>query len=222
MRRLCRLATEVALLATLALGCGSSGEDGVVLRFMGFGPNETSATVCVRSQGDTSTTANASFLNEEAADIHLNAYTVHYNDASVGLGDITASITGNPTLIGGRCRTLLTKCAVSADCVMSGETEPCDHTVTTVEGIVLVDPSAQTHVNPKVYGQATSLTVTFTGVDDAHHTFQVPAGYALIFNDSIDCGDTTGPTPVVSPVATATATATATETPTPTTTPGVS
>ena len=81
MRRLCRLATGSALLATLALGCGSSAEDSAVLRFISFDGNGivqqdavtgTSAVVCVSDFAGpvTPTTVNANFVNEEAADIH--------------------------------------------------------------------------------------------------------------------------------------------------------
>jgi hypothetical protein len=242
------MVTEVALLATLALGCGSSGEDTLVLRFVGFNADNisqedivlpTSAVVCVPNpnrpadmlRSFTPTTINAIFTNEEQANIHLNTYTVHFNDPTVGLADVTASLTGNPTLIGGRCSSTGAACAVDTDCISTSGTsnsttmETCDHTDSTAEGIVLVDLTAKAHVNPAIFGQTTSLTVTFIGADDAHRTFEVPAGYAVVFNDRFDCGTSTGPTPAESAVATPTPTPTPTPTlptPTPTTTPGVS
>ncbi len=237
MRRLCRLVTGVSLLATLALGCGSSQEDGIVMRFITFAPSDstqndtvtaTSAEVCVNNPNLpinlratlTPTSVNAIFVNEEQANIHLLSYTVHFNDPSIGLADVTASISGNPTLIGGMCSTGLISCAVDADCLTVGGTtgsgtgggETCDHAETTVDGIVLVDVSAKSHVNPKLFGQATSLTVTFVGADDANRTFEVNAGYAIVFSDDVRCGRATNPTAVTTPAATATALPTATPT----------
>jgi hypothetical protein len=231
MRRLCRLVTGAGLLVTLALGCGSSGEDGLVLRFVGFDASgisqddtvtATSAVVCVNNpnlpplltRDLTPTLINAIFINEEAADIHLNSYKVHFNDPSSGVADVTASITSNPNLPGGRCSSGNKTCAVDADCLTSGgssgsgtESATCDHSESTVEGIVLVDETAKAHVNPEIYGQTTTLSVTFVGEDDANRTFEVTAGYAVVFSDALRCGSGE-PTPGVTPAATATATAT--------------
>ena len=231
MRRLCRLVTGIALLTTLALGCGSSAEDSAVLRFISFdntgivqqdAVTPTSAVVCVNNLAGpvTPTSINAIFLNEESADIQLLSYTVHFNDPSSGLADVTASVSGNPDLVGGECSTGFTRCAVDADCLASGggstsggTTANCVHTETTVNGIILVDFAAKQHVNPAIYGQTTSLTVTFNGVDDAHNSLQVAAGYAVVFSNRIDCGSAVGGQ---TPVATATATATTTVPSTPT------
>jgi len=222
MWRLCKAVTGAAVLTTLALGCGSTGEDNLVMRFIGFNADgitqedtasPTSADVdvvqdvcSVSEQGVptfepfTATTINAVFRNEEAANIHLKTYTVHFNDPNSGVADVTASLVGNPDLLGGRCSSSGTQCAVSTDCVSVGgggggtgaQEDTCTHTDSTVDGIVLVDFAAKEHVNPEIFGQATSLTVTFVGKDDANRTFEVTAGYVVIFGDFNNCATTTG------------------------------
>ena len=243
MRRLCRLATGAGLVAMLALGCGSSAEDAAVMRFVGFDASDisqpdtvtaTSAEVCVNNpnlSGDLTqlppTLINAIFVNEEEANIHLESYTVHFNDSSSGVADVTADIPGNPDLPGGICTDGFTHCAVAADCAASsssggggssGGTTTCDHTQTVVGGLVLIDSEIKAHVNPKLYGQTLSLTLTFAGKDDANRTFVVEAGYAVVFSDSLDCGSIS----VLTPTSTVVATVTPSPTPIPTATPVVS
>ena len=175
-----------------------------VLSFVGFDSNgitqndqvsPTSAVVCLNGVSNpiTRTTINATFLNEEAADIHLNRYAVHFNDPRSGLPDVISVIASSPNIRGGRCSNSLTMCAVDADCLPSGGTDAsptatCDHKDTTVPGIVLIDLPTKARVNPQVIGQPTSLTVTFSGVDDADRPFQVTTGYTVVFSDSPDCG----------------------------------
>jgi len=217
MWRLCRLMTGAGVVAALAFGCGSSSSDEQVMRFVGFDAGNinqldtvtaTSAEICINNpnvSGDFTqpppTLINAIFVNEEKANIHLESYSIHFNDSSAGVADVFASIPGNPDLPGGSCSDTGNECAVDADCVSSmsssgsGTAATCDHTETIVGGIVLVDSETKAHVNPKLYGQTLSMTLTFVGVDDANRTWQVEAGYAVVFSDSLECGTTTLSTP---------------------------
>lgn len=238
MWRLCRLATGAGLVAMLALGCGSSGEDSIVMRFITFDAGNisqtdtvtpTSAEVCVNDpniSGDLTqlppTFINAIFVNEEKANIHLVSYTVHFNESSVGVADVTAYVPGNPDLPGGMCSTGFTQCAVDADCAAtsgssssgSGQSATCDHSETIVGGLVLIDSETKAHVNPRLYGQTLSLTVSFVGKDDANHKFEVEAGYAVVFSASAECGSIAILTPTFTQIpATPTPTVLPTQTP---------
>jgi len=218
------LVTGAGLVVTLALGCGSSAEDETVMRFVGFdGENitqtdtvtATSAEVCVNNpniSGDLTqlppTLINAIFVNEEKANIHLQSYSVHFDDSSSGVADVTANIPGNPDLPGGICSTAFINCATDADCAASSgssggggtQTATCVHTQTVVGGIVLIDSEVKAHVNPKLYGQTLSLTVSFVGKDDANRTWQVEGGYAVVFSASLECGSTMILTPTFTPI----------------------
>jgi hypothetical protein len=197
----------------------------------------TSAVVCVTALPDLRvpppTLINATFVNEEYANIHLQSYSVHFNDPRSGVADFTADIPGNPELIGGLCTDGFTRCAVNADCAATssgsggggstGSATTCNHSETTVGGLVLLDGTVKQHFNPELYGQTLSLTLTFVGEDDANQTFVVDGGYAVVFSDSpLLCVLTGVESPTATPVATFTGTPLPTAIPTtlPTATPG--
>src|SRR5262245_34953871 len=145
MRRLCKTVMGGMLLAMLAGGCGStdgSGDDRMVMRFVSFNglgiEQEDAVTpssanvdavqdIC-ESSGDTggtvtaepftNTLINAVFRNEEADNIQLSGYNVHFNDPATGLADISGNL--NTLLPGGRCSDTEQKCTSDADCVTTG------------------------------------------------------------------------------------------------------
>jgi hypothetical protein len=196
------------------VGCGSTADDRLVFRFVGFDSSgitqkdsvrATSADVdvvqdaCdstmpeVVNEPFTVTSINATFRNEEGSDIQLDGYTVHFDDPRTGLADFSGSLNGN--IVGGRCSNNA-QCTVDADCVAAGGTGAttsvtCDHTQTTISGIVLFDFKAKAHVSPQIFGEATSLTITFFG-SDANQSFQTTAGYVVTFDDFDNCSTTTG------------------------------
>jgi hypothetical protein len=206
----------VALLTTLALGCGSTADNRLVLRFIGFNGTGITQQDSVRPTGAdvdviqdlcstsmagvqtfepfTATTINATFRDEQATDIQLDSYIIHFNDARSGVADISGSLNGS--IIGGRCSSSNAPCAVDADCVQAGtgtSGATCDHTDTQINGILLFDFSAKAHVSPQIFGEATSLTITFFG-SDANRSFETTAGYVVIFDDYDHCTTTTGGT----------------------------
>jgi len=201
----------VAVLATLAAGCGStSGDDALVMQFVRWDSEsltqsdqvrESSADVdvvqdccmfatdgsCEMAEPITQTVINAVFRNQEAADIHMDSYVVHFNDSRSGVADYTGSLSA--VLQGGRCASAsMQTCVVDADCGLSGS---CVHTNTSVNGIVLFDFLTKAAVNPAIYGQATSITVTFFA-SDPNQSLTSAVGYVATFGDFDNCQATTG------------------------------
>jgi len=213
MRWVCRSVTALALLAALASGCGSTASDRLVFRFLNWdstGLNQADSVrpasadvdvvpqlVCLSggtamSEPFTQTIINAVFQNEEASDIRLEGYVVHFNDGRFGVGDGGGSTTAD--IIGGRCTNNSDKqCADDTDCSLVGITGTCAHSQTTVSGLVLVDFAAKAAVqsHPELWYVATSLTVTFFG-SDPNQSFETSAGYVVTFGDFDNCMTTTG------------------------------
>jgi len=212
MLRLCRSVTGVALLTALAVGCGSSGGDSLALRFVAFdglalmqqdSVRENSADVdvvqdiCSITNGVpqfepfTQTTINATFVNEGAADIHLEHYTVDSGKQS-GLGVRDRTVSGN--IPGGRCAGGTAHCAVDADCVSTtpGEVITCEHSDTTIRALLLYDFDDKAHVDPAVADQGTNVTITFYGKDDANNQRKVSTRYVVTFADFDNCASSGG------------------------------
>lgn len=213
MRRLCRSVTMVALLGALWVGCGSTGSsDSLVLQFIAFDGTgitqadkvrETSADVdttvdcctlnpdgsCATIEPFTQTGINATFQNNEAADITLNGYTVNVGPNS-GVGVFQGELSA--TLLGGRCVGFDVACTSNNDCAQlstggSGSTIACLHSETTASGILLFDFDTKLHVIPGTY----NVAITFFA-SDAVRLFQVDTSYVVRFDDFNNCGATVG------------------------------
>jgi hypothetical protein len=225
MQWACGRTVGVALLAAIAAGCGSTGGgDALVLQFVSFDSSgiaqsdsvgENSAEVDnereVCSSGTmepfTPTTINATFRNNEAADLHLQQVAI----AVGSLAPITRLLDGD--LPGGRCTGIDQQCSADADCISGTTTGSCVHTETTITGILLFDFSDKQRflLQPGTY----NVTITFLA-SDLVHTFQTSTVYTVTFKDLTNCTTTSSGTPT--PAAGA-ATATATNTPVPPATP---
>jgi len=222
MRRLIRLMTGVTMLAVLAGGCGSTGglnggNDALVLQFINWDSigltqadsvGESSADVdvvqdvCVSGTGGvptaepfTQTVINAVFQNNEGSDIQLQHYSTEIGDPRLSQSNIVnGTITAN--LTGGRCLNAATPCVTDADCAL-GVAGSCQHSQTTVTGIVLFDFVGKEFIytvsldHPEVLGQATPLNVTFFG-SDPNRSFQITASYLVTFGDFDNCMMTGG------------------------------
>lgn len=140
----------------------------------------------------TQTTINVVFVNEEKSDILLNGYTIHFDDASLGLGDLDFNISA--LLQGRRCSNdLLRSCVVDTDCFIPGQMTTgatCDANQTVVSGVLLFDFLTKELLrgNPKLLGTATTITITFFG-SDPNRSFQAQAGYVVTFDDFCNCPD---------------------------------
>jgi hypothetical protein len=201
MRGLRRAGTMIAVLAGLASACGSTANDRLVLRFLNFdntgitqadSVRESSADVdieaeiCSVTMGTqtvepfTQTSINAVFVNQQAADIRLESYTVDYGSKS-GLPDAFKVFHGalSANLIGGRCGGGGPQCALDSDCSGGGG---CVHSETTVTGIVIVDFDVKERITPGSY----NVQMTFYG-SDANRSFQTSAGYVMRFDDFNNC-----------------------------------
>jgi hypothetical protein len=208
MRRLCRSVTVVALLGALWVGCGSIGSsDSLILQFIAFDGNgitqadsvrETSADVdttvdccsfnpdgsCATIERFTQTSINATFRNNEAADITLNSYTVDLGPNS-GVGVFQGVL--STALLGGRCVGFDQACGSNDDCAQlstggSGQIIPCVHSETTVSGILLFDIDTKLHVIPGTY----NVAITFFG-SDANQSFEAKTSYVVRFDDFNNC-----------------------------------
>jgi len=197
MRRLCRWAMSIGVLAGVLIGCGSTADDRLVLRFLRFdntnidqadAVRETSADIDVfqdfcsdvmggslTAEPFTQTTINAVFQNEEAADIFLHAYTTDIGNARLSQANIpTPDSSGNLGI------------------TLPGRTE------TTVSGIVLFDFVGKEVVrlaavdHPEVLLQTIPVHVTFFGRDDADRSFQVTANYLVTFGNFDNCTASSG------------------------------
>ncbi len=214
MRRLCRSVTEMALLAALAWGCGSTAGDSLTLRFTGFNSllltqgdsvRETSADVDVVAGGCstgevgatitaepfTQTIINAVFINEEAADITLQRYRIYLpptiNGVPTGLGEFIEQTVGK-NIPGGSCENITRSCATNDDCGVAGVLGSCVHSSTIVGGLVLFDFATKQLLNrPQFFGVASNITIQFFGTDDANQSFEVTTSYVATFGDFNNC-----------------------------------
>jgi hypothetical protein len=210
---LCRSVTVLVLLSTLSVGCGSTAHDVLVLQFVRFdntgltqsdSVGEASADVdviqdcctvnvmtqtCTSVEPFTQTVINAVLRNNEASDIQLNSYSIHFDDPNVGLADTQNNTSAK--IGGGRCTSIDQHCADDSDCISGTIVGSCIHTETTVNNILLFDIQAKLHVNPAVFGFATSISVTFFGADPNRH-WQTTANYVVTFANFNNCTSTTG------------------------------
>lgn len=194
MRWLCARGMTVALLTTLAAGCGSTGgTDSLVFQFLHFdntgitqadSVSETSADVdivqdmcLINPEPFTVTTINAVFRNHEAADLHLNKMVI-----DVGPNAGRAPITRFPdgVIPGGRCSNIDQQCASDADC--QGTVGACGHTDTTISGLVLFDFQDKAVILPGTY----NVSITFSA-SDPFHTFENRTGYVVTFDNFNNC-----------------------------------
>jgi hypothetical protein len=196
-----------ALLTALSTGCGSTASDTLVFRFIrwdGQGITQQDAVgqsnadvdvvqdccafnpdgTCSSLEPVTQTSINAIFTNDQASDIHLESYVVHVEDPSSGLADFSGSLSAN--IRGGRCSSVDQQCASDDDCIVAGGVGTCIHTNTMVNDILLFDFNAKQHVNPAIFGTATSISVTFFG-SDPNLSWQTTAGYTVTFADFDNC-----------------------------------
>jgi hypothetical protein len=201
MRWLSMRMAGAALLAAVAGGCGStSGDDAMVLEFVGFdgagidqsdAVRESSADVDVLQEicpsGDsepfTQTLINATFRNNEAADLHLQQVVIAVGPSG-SLATITHQIGGE--LRGGRCDNIDKQCALDADCVSASSITPgnCVHTETTIRSILLFDSSDKQRFLSQ---QGTyNVTITFFAFDPVHD-FETSTGYTVTFADFDNC-----------------------------------
>jgi len=220
MRRLSRLMAGVAMLAVLAGGCGSTGgaggDDTLVLQFIHWdntgltqadSVGESNADVdvvqdlCRSGTGGvptpepfTQTLVNAIFQNNEGSDIRLQHYSTEIGDPRLSQSNIVnGALTRN--IPGGRCPSGLA-CVIDSDCG-SGLAGSCQHSQTTVSGIVLFDFVGKEFIrtvsldHPEVLGQATPLKVTFFG-SDPNRSFQVIARYLVTFENYNNCTSSGG------------------------------
>ena len=223
MRRLSRLMTGVTVLAVLAGGCGSTGglnggNDALVLQFIQWdntgitqadSVGESNADVdvvqdlCPSGTGGaptpepfTQTLINAVLQNNEGSDIQLQHYSTEIGDPRLSQSDILdGTLTTN--IPGGRCPTG-NQCFTDNDCG-SGVVGSCQHSQTTVSGIVLFDFVGKEFIytvsldHPEVLGQAIPLKVTFSG-SDPNRSFQITANYLVTFGDFDNCPSSSGGT----------------------------
>lgn len=213
MGRLTKLMTGVAVLTVLAGGCGStSNDDQLVMQFLQFdntgitqadAVSESSADVDIvqdicppippgTGEPYTQTVINAIFQNNEGSDIQLRAYTTEIADKRLSQSNIVNGVLGT-TLPGGRCMGTAQPCVSANDCVLGGISGgTCEHSQTTVSGIVLYDFVGKAFVytvaqeHPEVVGQAIPLKVTFFG-SDPNRTFQTTAHYLVTFGNFDNC-----------------------------------
>ena len=205
MRWLCGRMMGAALLAAVVTGCGStSGDDALVLQFVGFDSNgitqadsvrENSADVdilqdiCCSAQDCSSwtpelftqTIINATFRNKEAADLRLQQVVIGVGPAG-SLATITHQLDGE--IRGGRCDEIDQQCSTDAECISASSTTAgkCVHTETTIGGILLFDFSDKQRFQPGTY----NVTITFFAFDPVH-TFQTNTGYTVTFADYDNC-----------------------------------
>ena len=209
MRWLCGRIAGVTLLATVASGCGSTGNDDLLvfhfLRFDNTGitqadsVGETSANVdivqdaclsggTITAEPFTVTTVNAVFRNEEAADLQLKQVVIDVGPKA-GRATVTHQVSGD--LPGGRCSNIDQQCASDADCISTTGAGTgngsCVHTQTTISGILLFDFDDKAHILPGTY----SVNITFFASDTVR-SFQVSTYYVVTFEDFNNCSASAG------------------------------
>jgi hypothetical protein len=188
----------VTLLATIAAGCGStSGDDSLVFQFVAFdGLGITQADAVRQSSADvdivqgicpsglaepfTQTIINATFRNNGAADLQLQKIVIDLGPTA-GRATVTHQVSGD--LRGGRCSNVDQECSFDADCLIGtsgGGT--CQHTETTIFGILLFSFDDKAHILPGTY----SVTITFFSSDSVH-TFRTNTYYVATFANYDNC-----------------------------------
>jgi hypothetical protein len=199
---------------TVASGSGGGPQPGLVMRFVSFDVTNieqqdlvtpTSAQVdvvpsccttdflftTVTFEAFTETTINVIFQDEEKSDILLNSYTIHFDDSSLGLGDIHFNVSA--LLQGRRCSNDTQRaCTIDADCIIPGQLgsgATCDANQTLVSGLLLFDFLTKQLLsgNPKLLGQATTVTISFFGTDQRNRTFLAQTAYVVTFDNFCNC-----------------------------------
>jgi hypothetical protein len=131
----------------------------------------------------TQTLINATFRNNEAADLHLQQVVIAVGPSG-SLATITHQI--DRELRGGRCDNIDKQCALDADCVSVSSTTPgnCVHTETPISSILLFDFSDKQRFlsQPGTY----NVTITFFASDPVHD-FETSTGYTVTFYDFDNC-----------------------------------
>jgi hypothetical protein len=188
------------MLATIAAGCGSTGgEDALVFQFVNFDGNGITQADAVRqSSADvdivqdicpsglaepfTQTVINATFRNNGAADLQLQQVVI---DVGPTAGRATVSHLVSGDLRGGRCTNIDQQCSSDADCFSTSSSSgsgSCQHTETTISGLLLFSFDDKAHILPGTY----SVTITFFASDSVH-TFQTSTNYVVTFADFDNC-----------------------------------
>ncbi len=196
-------------------GDAVDGDDSLVFRVVGFSsegitqadavrPNSADVDVvrnfCVSTGGGsggggqtqvtleafTQTSLNVVLRNEQKLDLRLFQVRVRFDDPRTGLGDLTENVAA--TVIGGRCSNAPQRsCASADDCVVGTVRGSCNFTETTVTGLLLVDFLAKAAVQPRVWGEAQPLTLTFFARDSVGNTYRATAGYTVTFDNFCNC-----------------------------------
>jgi hypothetical protein len=211
MRRLFDGRVLILGLVWVAMGCGSSGTDGLgddgltmaFLRFTGDGFTQADFVGDTIAQVDlcqdlcstgedvtfepfTSTFVSAVFVNRGKADIVLDSYRVFVPES--GVPERISRITAR--LPGGRCTGAdpEEQCAIDSDCGVLGA---CVHTETLV-GILLYDFDFKQRVRQgECPFDIASLTldadVRFTGSDESGERFTINTNYVSTFDNFDNC-----------------------------------
>lgn len=196
-------------------GDAVDGEDSLVFRVVGFSgegltqadavrPGSADVDVvrnfCVSTGGGgggggqlqielepfTQTAVNVILRNEQKLDLRLFQVRIHFDDPRTGLGDLTENVAG--TVVGGRCSNAPQRsCATADDCLVGTVRGACNFTETTVPGLLLADFLAKAAVQPRVYGEAQPLTLTFFARDSAGNLYRATAGYTVTFDNFCNC-----------------------------------
>jgi hypothetical protein len=206
MRWLCGRMMGAVLLVAVLTGCGStSGDDALVLQFVGFDSagitqadsvRENSADVdilqdccsaveeglCSDPEPFTQTIINATFRNSQAADLRLEQVVIAVGPAGK-VATITHQIDGE--LRGGLCSNIDQHCATDADCISASSTTAgsCQHTETTINLLFDFSDKQRFFSQPGTY----NVTITFFAFDPVHD-FQTSTGYTVTFDDYNNCG----------------------------------
>ncbi|GIW44155.1 MAG: hypothetical protein KatS3mg077_1437 [Candidatus Binatia bacterium] len=206
----------VSLFGCGSSGDAVDGDDSLVFRVVGFSsegitqadfvrPNSADVDVvqnfCVSTGGGggggggqaqislepfTQTATNVVLRNDQKLDLRVFQVRIRFDDTRTGLGDITENVNG--TVIGGRCSNASQRaCASADDCLVGTVRGTCNFTDTTVSGVLLLDFLAKAAVQPRVYGEAQPVTLTFFARDTAGNVYRATAGYTITFDNFCNC-----------------------------------
>jgi hypothetical protein len=195
--------------AVLAFGCGSGGDDELVLAFQGFSgenieqadsvnPNSADVDVCaglcimedeITAEPFTQTRVDALFVNRGKADIVMDSYTVDVPGS--GISPETRFI--STRVPGGRCSdNPQTQCAFDDEC-----DESCIHQTTSVEVLLfdfnfkdlVVDGQCPSLEDPagSVISRTRDVFITFTGFDETEERRTVSTQYVATFTNFDNC-----------------------------------
>lgn len=210
------LCAAVGLGSCGSSGDAVDGEDSLIFRVVGFSsagltqsdavrPNSADVDVvrnfCVSTGGGggggggqaqislepfTQTALNVVVRNDQRLDLRLFQMRIHFEDPRTGLGDITENIAA--TAVGGRCsNAALRACASSDDCLVGAVRGICNFSDTTISGLLLLDFLAKAAVQPRVYGEAQPVTLTFFARDTQGNVYRATAGYTVTFDNFCNC-----------------------------------